>query len=633
MIKKPDLAQAYTDAETLRIEKEMRKVYKDCEKDIKAKMTDFAQKHKVKDAKYRQMVEDGKMAKEDYDAWKQGQVFTGEQWKAKREQIANSLYDANDAAHKIAQGHVSNVFAFNANYTNYKLEKNVNANLGFGLYNNASVARLLRENPQLLPAKKLNKAKDIQWNMKNIKRELTKSIIQGESIDDLTERLSKEMPNRSFKQARVHARTMMTSAQNAGRLEAMYEHKAMGIETLKVWLATLDERTRWMHRDLDGQERELDEYFEIGQYAIRFPADPLAAPAMVYNCRCTMEEKLKKYPDVDKMRRDNTVKPRDMSDENDGVIKYMTYNQWAEWKGVANERPNGMKPVMPVENVEEEAKTTATEYAAKLLASASVAEAVEIAKLIDDADDDMQYLYREYTEQCRSIVKSRDGGAYNAGLDKVDWSVNDIYEEQHKYSTMAHEMGHMFDAKIGVNSAFSYSEANAINDRMTFGSGAYKFLKETASTSDDFLKAVRADKLVLREKLKDASFVDDLKKSDASAGIQDALDGMFGTRGKNRVRGLNWGHGDKYYNRFYNDRVKGFGKEKDLKALYTELGFDASNQEKVKWISRDYETASEVWANVSSAVLCGGGELEYFEKCMPNTMQTYREMIRKVAHG
>lgn len=358
MIKKPDLAQMYTDAETLRIEKEMRKVYKDCEKDIKAKMTDFAQKHKVKDVKYRQMVNDGKMSKEDYDAWKQGQVFTGQQWKAKREQIANSLYNANDAAHKIAQGHVSNVFAFNANYMNYRLEKNVNANLGFGLYNNASVARLLRENPQLLPAKKLDKAKDVRWNMKNIKSELTKSIIQGESIDDLTERLSKEMPNRSFKQARVHARTMMTSAQNAGRLEAMYEHKAMGIQTMKVWLATLDERTRWMHRDLDGQERELDEYFEIGQYAIRFPADPLAAPAMVYNCRCTMEEKLKEYPDVGKMRRDNTVKPRDMSDENDGVIQYMTYNQWAEWKGVANERPNGMKPVMPVDIVNESVKET-----------------------------------------------------------------------------------------------------------------------------------------------------------------------------------------------------------------------------------------------------------------------------------
>lgn len=337
-MKKPDLAQIYTDKETLRIEKEMRKVYKEAGKDIKAKLSDFNAKHKVKDNMYRQRVKDGLMEKADYDAWKQGQVFQKKEFKAKQEEIARTLTNANSAANKIAQGHVNNVFAYNANYMHYKLEKGVNANLGFGMYDNATVARLLKENPQLLPPKKLNPAKDIAWNMKGIKNQLTQSIIQGESIDDLTERLATEMPNRSYKQARTHARTMMTSAQNAGRLEAMKEHQAMGIDVAKKWLATLDERTRWMHRDLDGQEKELDEYFEVGQYKIRYPADPLAAPAMVYNCRCSMEEVLKKYPDVDKMRRDNT---------DQSVIKSMTYNEWASWKGIANERPNGMRPVTP----------------------------------------------------------------------------------------------------------------------------------------------------------------------------------------------------------------------------------------------------------------------------------------------
>ena len=60
------------------------------------------------------------------------------------------------------------------------------------------------------------------------------------------------------------------------------------------------------------------------------------------------------------------------------------------------------------------------------------------------------------------------------------------------------------------------------------------------------------------------------------------------------------------------------------------MGFDVSNQTKAKNIMRHYEAASEAWANVGSAVVCGGDELKAMEKYMPNTLAAYRKIIKGV---
>ena len=232
----------------------------------------------------RKLVEAGKMTEADYKSWMQGQVFQGKQWRAKQQQMAETLYNANTIAQRMANGNLPKVFAMNANYMSYTAEKAAGYRIGFTMYDSATVANLIKNDPKILPFKKLNKEKDIRWNFKNIKGEVTQGIIQGESVNEIAARLQKEMPNRSYKMCRVHARTMYTSAQNAGRMESMKMHQQMGIKNKKQWMATLDERTRWMHRDLDGQVRDLEEPFEIGQYSIMYPGDPFAHPSMTYNC-------------------------------------------------------------------------------------------------------------------------------------------------------------------------------------------------------------------------------------------------------------------------------------------------------------------------------------------------------------
>lgn len=58
------------------------------------------------------------------------------------------------------------------------------------------------------------------------------------------------------------------------------------------------------------------------------------------------------------------------------------------------------------------------------------------------------------------------------------------------------------------------------------------------------------------------------------------------------------------------------------------MGLDASNQAKTKSICRRYEAASEAWANIMSAIVCGGKELEYVEKYLPNSYQMMLEILK-----
>lgn len=231
-------------------------------------------------------------------------------------------------------------------------------------------------------------------------------------------------------------------------------------------------------------------------------------------------------------------------------------------------------------------------------------------------------LYDLYSEE--PIYKKDNKGYWSTAENTVHFGY-ETHPGMNKYSTLGHENGHMFDAKMGRVKNLSYSEIDLINDRCKIGSGMYKAVKETPSTSDEFLMALRKDRETLRPGYRDGSLIKGFKetseKFNATAGVQDAVDGFFDTYGQT------WGHGNRYYNRDYNIRFVRTNNEKNLKDALLELGFDASNQAKVKKLTRIYETASEAWANVSSAVTCGGEELKYIKQYMPETYKAYMAII------
>lgn len=320
-----DYGASYTDAELKKLEKKIGVVYKQAEADLNKKIKDFNNKYKAKETKHLKELAAGKITQEQFDSWKAGQVFQGKQWQAKKDQIANTLFHANETATKIMNGQMTNVFAVNANFMSYSLEKNAGVNFGFGLYDSATVSNLLKADQKLLPEWKINEKKDYTWNNKRVNRVVTQGIIQGEKLDQIADRLCDRLITQNKNKMLTFARTSMTCAQNAGREYSLNAAKDLGINAEKEWMCTLDGRTRDWHRMLDGQKQPLDKPFEVDGLKIRYPGDPEAEPGLVYNCRCTMVGDIVDYPST-----------YDRYDNIDGKpIKGMTYQEWeaAKLKG------------------------------------------------------------------------------------------------------------------------------------------------------------------------------------------------------------------------------------------------------------------------------------------------------------
>lgn len=282
-----DYAHKRTDEVLEKLETRIAVEYRKAYRETKAKLDDYLDAFKEKDAKMRKKWEDGKITREEYRKWRKRQIATGERWRALVKQLAADYTNADKIAVALINGEISGVFALNGNYTAYEIERNLGASYGFTLYDKQTVARLVKENPELLPAPSVDIAKDFRWNRQKITSAITQAILQGESIPNVAKRLQRvaDMDNAA---AVRNARTAMTSAQNAGRQETYNQAMRMGLKLQKEWVATLDGRTRHEHGAADGQRVGLDEPFVIGGYKMMFPGDSSAPGRLVYNCRCTM---------------------------------------------------------------------------------------------------------------------------------------------------------------------------------------------------------------------------------------------------------------------------------------------------------------------------------------------------------
>jgi len=613
-----DLGVQYTDKKVEALEKKLAKAYKQASKEIGEKLKDFTEKSAAKESKYLQMVKDGTMTQDAFDKWKQGQVFYGDAWKSQQQNMAKVLADTNKTATDWINGEKADVFAFNGNYTAYDMEHGFGVNFGFDLYSEDSVKHLLKDNPKILPKSSLSISKDEKWNMRNIRSQITQGILQGESIPKIADRLANLIPERNRNQMVLHARTAMTSAQNAGRQERYKEAEALGIKFKKVWLATLDARTRETHQDADGQAVRPDEDFVVGGEKLAYPGDPSADPAETYNCRCTMVTELDDYPSSFDRRAYDTD---DSGHRESYITKDTTYKEWLKGKQSGAIPVNIAEPTVPTV-----VPSKPLQELSKLKATMDDSDYQAYHDMVDQ-NDTIKPLYENYAEGV-NVSRSRNGGSYRQATNSIDYSYDK--GDQNKYSTLAHEYGHAFDAALGKEDiGVHYNELGVLNDHCKFGSGTHKIFKELPSSSDEYLDAIRKDKEIIRQAIKDPDVRAAFKADSASAGIQDLADGLFGTQ-DSKDYFLPWGHGNAYYNRAYNRKIKDFGLEKDLKQAFTELGFDASNQSKCKNLTRIYETSSELWANQSSALTVGGKELEYMEKYAPNSLQVLKGIAKGV---
>lgn len=110
---------------------------------------------------------------------------------------------------------------------------------------------------------------------------LTQSLADGQSNEDLAEKLAAEVLGGFKMRARNIARTESTGALNGGTVEYAAE-----LGAAKTWLTARDSEVRESHAELDGETRAANEVFSNG---LSHPGDPSVINAgEVCNCRCTI---------------------------------------------------------------------------------------------------------------------------------------------------------------------------------------------------------------------------------------------------------------------------------------------------------------------------------------------------------
>ena len=326
----PDYGSRVADKAIERAARKIHKVYKQAAEELQEKLDDFLVRHREKGKEMLDKLKNGEITQAAYHAWMRGQVFIGKQWKNKVDSAVKIMEKANEEAAKIIATERLYVFAENYNFSAYELEKKIMGVISFNIYNESTVGRLLTKNPKLLPEWKIDEPKDYKWNRQKVENSITQGIIQGEGIDKITDRLVDNLVTQNENRMRTFARTSITGAQNAGRQKQMEDAEEDGIDLKKRWVATLDDRTRDTHQELDGQEIPVKDSFEVAGMSIRYPGDPNAEPELVYNCRCSMIEV------YEGIKRKSVRRAYEEADESGHRKSYtvedMTYKEWKEWK-------------------------------------------------------------------------------------------------------------------------------------------------------------------------------------------------------------------------------------------------------------------------------------------------------------
>lgn len=314
----PDIGYDETEDILFEIRAELESIYGQAYNEVYARAVKFLAVFRAADELKKKQVEAGELDIEEYKRWRRTQMLTGRNAYAMADVIATDLDNVNLITASVINGYMPEVYAVNANWTEFTIEKALQVDTSFTLFDEATVERLVRDKPDLLPKAKIDIPKDKRWNKELVNSAVTQGILQGETIDEIAVRLA-EVTDMNKNSAVRNATTMTTSAQNGGRIDTYKRAQDMGISVRKRWIATLDGHTRPTHRICDGEIRETGNPFSNG---LEFPGDPNGAPAEVYNCRCRV------VAVVDKQR-------TELSDRNTKELERwdMTYEQWKEAKG------------------------------------------------------------------------------------------------------------------------------------------------------------------------------------------------------------------------------------------------------------------------------------------------------------
>ncbi|WP_373894454.1 phage minor head protein [Virgibacillus sp. CBA3643] len=197
--------------------------------------------------------------------------------------------------------------------TAYVLSNEVKSDLGFSMLDRKLVEKAI-ENP-LDRVGFLQRNRDNQQRLtRQLREQLTQGLIQGEAYGTVAKRIKGRM-DVGASNAMTIARTENHRTRQRGKLESMREGADRGITLKKEWIATIDDKTRDRHGDLDGVQVDVDKPFKIDGMEAEAPS-LFGNSRMDINCRCSMIEVVENF------------KPNTRRVKGIGITEYKTFNQF-----------------------------------------------------------------------------------------------------------------------------------------------------------------------------------------------------------------------------------------------------------------------------------------------------------------
>lgn len=455
-------------------ERDIQRLYSQAQKEVQDKLTDYLNRFAAKDKIKLQQLANGKITIEQYNYWRKGQICIGQRWQETLDTLTQDYINADKIAISIVNEHMPEAYAVGHNYGTFQVERDSLVDTSYTLYDHQTVERLIRDNPDLLPdlppKVAINIPKDRRWNKTHIKDMVTQSILQGESVKGLAKRMqiglsprytiqdikdankktsaqiTKELARKNKSAALRNARTALTGAHNAGRIDSYIRASKMGIQLKYEWLATLDGRTRHSHRQLDGEKIVLGGRFSN---KCRYPGDPMGPPSEVYNCRCTLVPAIEGF--------DQSNAPRD------NKLDGMTYDEWKnELLNKQNNNPYS-----------EERKANALDFDNREEADKYLRP--QLDKSWEELTDTEKYGVWKYTQNSNPMNKALSGyeGSWTRdsfkGVGNAKWS----YEDNWRYNP---EQFKKFGHSDGtIDHARSIAAATRAIDKITINDDMYLY--------------------------------------------------------------------------------------------------------------------------------------------------------------
>lgn len=262
------------------LNKDIRKGYKACGKALAAKVLKWTKRLEAEHARQLELLKNGLITKDAYQLWARSELLRSPLAKVMAKDLLDTISKADAAAVKQMADAIPAIYTETEASTLYKIDRITGMGASFKLHSAEAVTASMTQD--LLPA--INDAKNNAWNARRLNSAITQGIVRGESIPKIAKRIEGVAAANS-KAAIRNARTAVNAAENAGRQAAYEEAAESGLQLTKIWLATMDDRTRDSHVEMDGEEVGIDEAFSNG---LQYPCDPEGDPSEVWNCRCTM---------------------------------------------------------------------------------------------------------------------------------------------------------------------------------------------------------------------------------------------------------------------------------------------------------------------------------------------------------